>query len=172
MARNLSDDSSAFIIKESEVKKNMEVQMEDETPGQGTALPAEYSKFTEGSSEFNIEGNYIGQAAIGNTGPVHFNQTVKTYDEGACQDTYEIKGGTFAQANIGGKATYNNDGGLNGKKRVFPPEELTVHILEKGVTCERLIKLLEKNYSLAQIALSIPDNPSLRDRMINALLLE
>lgn len=172
MARDLSHDSSAFIIKDSEVKKNVEVKMDAESSGQGTTLPAKYSQFTEGSSQFNIQGNYIGQAAIGNTGPVHFNQTLKHYDKGASQDTYEIKGGNFTQATIGGTAAYHNQGGIIGKRSGFPPEELTVHILQKGVTCEKFIKLLEKNYSLAQIALSIPDNSSLRERMIDALLLE
>lgn len=175
MDNTLDSDKSGYVTKHSETKDKMEVVIEnDANPETGPIiLPEEYARIIQGSSEFNIQGNYIDQAALGNTGDVTFNQTTKTYDKGARHDNYAISGGNFPQATIGGASTYNNkDSAItSGGGAMLKPEELMIYILEKGVACKQLKDLLERKYTLAQIAFSIPTNARLREHMIKAMLL-
>ncbi|XP_039262924.2 uncharacterized protein LOC120338966 [Styela clava] len=147
----------------------------------GTVNPGKVSYNTSGGgsaiNQFNIVGGTIGQAAIGNRGDTVFNEEKKVFQKGASNTKYNISGGNFNQANIGGTSHYNNKeceigSGGGGKGVSLSAEDLTLSILDKGVTAEQFVLLLERKYSLANIAFAMPSDPELKNRMVDALLVK
>lgn len=137
--------------------------------GRGTRMPN-----SSRPGGVNIVGGTIGNAVIGSDQPVSFDQQMKVFGKGAERTRYKILGGNFQQANIGGEVTtYNNKKstvGASDSTTGISSEDLLLEILLKGTSVTQLSQLLGKGYSLANIALSLPDNEDRRDRMIAVLL--
>nr|XP_039252324.1 uncharacterized protein LOC120329665 isoform X2 [Styela clava] len=103
-------------------------------------------------NQFNITGSTIGQVAIGNQGKTVFNNKTEHYHAGSHRSDYAISGGNFAQANIGGQATYNNQNTTIGEGGVGGPLSIDDLLYSDGVAEGQLIEILKKGMSTASLA--------------------
>lgn len=146
-------------------------------------LPPARSKASPGSvssqrptthNQFNVIGGTINNAVIGGKEPVTKNEETRVYSGDANRFRCLITGGKFSQANFGGQVEYRNTGcaiggGLQSATDVRY-EDLLLYILEKGVTVTQLTMLLEREYSLANIAFCLPKNNFGVGRVVGVLL--
>lgn len=135
-------------------------------------------------NQFNITGSVIGQVAIGNKGTTVFNNKTEQYNAGAQSNEYKIKGGNFAQANIGGQATYNNKdavidsgagsgGGLSIDDLLYSDgvaEKQVLEILKKGMTVQDFMSVLRSGMSISTMHKGVSNVSRVSSAIVEGML--
>nr|CAB3263066.1 uncharacterized protein LOC100187324 [Phallusia mammillata] len=161
-------------------------QYQGNTPMEIKAASEKFGTSKHVKSIFNIRASNIKNTTISGVGDVDFKATKSVYKDGAVKQNYDVSGGQFIQSNLGGKSTYTNEGsniqavagsdGAAGSVIDIPeyppytPEQVVIKLLNSGVSTTQLIKLLEKDYTVTNLAYALPKSTQKRNVMVNALL--